>query len=151
MKVLLLKTQLGLIPENSATSEWFDKIKPGQVVRGDFKKVRNYAFHRKFFALLNLAYEYWTPGEIDTKWGKPQKHFDTFRKNVTVLAGWGEPVFNIDGTFKMQPKSISFASMDNEEFQALYNAVLDVLMKRILTGMDREEVERLTERFLEFA
>ena len=139
-----------LVPENTATGEWYGKLKLGQVVRGDFKKVRNYAFHRKFFALLNLAYEYWEPGEIDTKWGKPQKHFETFRKNVIVLAGFGEPVFNIDGTFRVQAKSISFSSMDEHEFQQVYNAVLDVLMKRILTGMNRDEVEQLTERFLEF-
>lgn len=38
-----------------------NKIKLGAVVSADFKRVRNPKFHRKFFSLLNLGFEYWTP------------------------------------------------------------------------------------------
>jgi hypothetical protein len=31
------------------------------VLVADFKQVRNPAFHRRFFALLNLGFEYWEP------------------------------------------------------------------------------------------
>jgi hypothetical protein len=151
MKLTFLKSQYGLIPETPESIEWFEKLKLGQGVSGEFKKVRNYHFHKKMFALLNLGFEYWEPGEIDTKWGKPEKNFDVFRKNVTILAGYGEPVFNIDGTFKMEAKSISFASMDEEEFQELYQKVLTVLMNKILTNMSEDEIEDLTEKFLSFA
>ncbi|EJD6611793.1 DUF1367 family protein [Providencia rettgeri] len=37
------------------------KIKCGGVLSADFKKARNPRFHRKYFALLNLGYEYWEP------------------------------------------------------------------------------------------
>ncbi len=146
-----VKTNHGLVPYTSADIEWFDKLKIATIVHGEFKKVRNPRFHRKFFALLNLGYEYWEPGEIDTKWGVPQKNFDTFRENITVLAGYGEPVFNIDGTFKMQAQSISFAKMDENEFKKVYDKVLTVLMDRILVDMPRQEVENLAEKFLSFA
>ena len=146
-----IKTNHGLAPYTSADIEWFDKLKIAAIVHGEFKKVRNPKFHRKFFALLNLGYEYWEPGEIDTKWGIPQKSFDTFRENITVLAGHGEPVFNIDGTFKMKAKSISFAKMDENEFKKIYGKVLTVLMDRILVDMSRQEVEDLAEKFLSFA
>ncbi|HAU5699521.1 TPA: DUF1367 family protein [Citrobacter freundii] len=37
------------------------KIKLGAVLVAEFRQVRNPAFHRRFFALLNLGFEYWEP------------------------------------------------------------------------------------------
>ena len=37
------------------------KCKLGAVLEADFKLVRNPAFHRRYFALLNLGFEYWEP------------------------------------------------------------------------------------------
>lgn len=62
--------QLQLIKQNSetlisATPETREilqsKIKLGAVLVAEFKQVRNPAFHRRFFALLNLGFEYWEP------------------------------------------------------------------------------------------
>lgn len=153
MDVTLIKTMNGFMPYDPQSGEWAEKIKAGQVIRGKFTKMRNAAFHRKFFALLNLAYEYWEPGEIDSKYGKPEKNFERFRKDLTILAGYYDTVINIKGEVRVEAKSISFASMDNDEFEKLYNAVLDVVLKRIpvLSEMGREKVKELTEKFMEFA
>jgi len=37
------------------------RIKAGDIVTSEFKRVRNPAFHRRFFALLNLGFDYWEP------------------------------------------------------------------------------------------
>jgi hypothetical protein len=51
-----------LIPATSETSDFLQsKCKLGTVLVADFKQVRNPAFHRRFFALLNLGFEYWEP------------------------------------------------------------------------------------------
>ncbi|MCT9843714.1 DUF1367 family protein [Leclercia adecarboxylata ATCC 23216 = NBRC 102595] len=59
----LIKNSAGtLIPASAETSELLQsKIKLGAVLVADFKQVRNPAFHRRFFALLNLGFEYWEP------------------------------------------------------------------------------------------
>jgi len=59
----LIKQSSGiLIPATPETSELLQsKIKLGAVLVADFKQVRNPAFHRRFFALLNLGFEYWEP------------------------------------------------------------------------------------------
>lgn len=59
----LIKQSPGiLIPANPETSEILQsKIKLGAVLVAEFKQVRNPAFHRLFFALLNLGFEYWEP------------------------------------------------------------------------------------------
>ncbi|ELY5938877.1 DUF1367 family protein [Cronobacter malonaticus] len=51
-----------LIPATPETSDFLQsKIRVGAVLSADFRQVRNPAFHRKFFALLTLGFEYWEP------------------------------------------------------------------------------------------
>ncbi len=51
-----------LIPATVETSDFLQsKCKLGAVLEADFRQLRNPAFHRKFFALLNLGFEYWEP------------------------------------------------------------------------------------------
>lgn len=51
-----------LIPANSDTRDFVhSKIKLGDVITSEFKKSRNPKFHRLYFSLLNLGFEYWTP------------------------------------------------------------------------------------------
>lgn len=59
----LIKQSSGiLISATPETSEILQsKIKLGDVLVAEFKRVRNPAFHRRFFALLNLGFEYWEP------------------------------------------------------------------------------------------
>lgn len=59
----LIKQSSGiLIPATPETSDILQsKIKLGAVLVAEFRQVRNPAFHRRFFALLNLGFEYWEP------------------------------------------------------------------------------------------
>lgn len=51
-----------LIPATPESSDILQsKIKLGAVLVAEFKQARNPAFHRRFFALLNLGFEYWEP------------------------------------------------------------------------------------------
>lgn len=59
----LIKQSSGiLVPATPDTSDFLQsKVRLGSVLVADFKQVRNPAFHRLFFALLNLGFEYWVP------------------------------------------------------------------------------------------
>jgi len=57
----LIRTANGLVPATEADRELVQKWKAGQVVHGKFARMRNAKFHGKFFAMLDLAYEYWEP------------------------------------------------------------------------------------------
>lgn len=139
-----------LIPANDETIDWLSKKKLGQVFRAEFKAMRNYLFHKKFFSLLNYAFDHWEPGEINTKYGKPEKNFETFREYVTIKAGYFYLAFNPDGGFKVKAKSISFASMENDEFEKLYSAAIDVILKRILTNYTREDLDEVVMRVINY-
>ncbi len=63
MQLQLIKHVSGiLLPATPQTTEILSsKVRSGAVLEAEFRQVRNAAFHRKFFALLNLGFEYWTP------------------------------------------------------------------------------------------
>ncbi|MDP2654602.1 MAG: DUF1367 family protein, partial [Candidatus Omnitrophota bacterium] len=124
MNLSLTKTQIGLMPADPESDEYIRKLKPGQVIHGKFSKVRSYKFHRKYFALLNVGFENWNPAPIETRWGIPERNFDQFREQLTILAGYYETVFKLDGTFKLRAKSISFAKMDEAEFEKIYQSTI---------------------------
>lgn len=57
----LIRTAQGLVPATEADREVVQKLKAGQTIHGKFARMRNARFHGKFFAMLDLAYEYWEP------------------------------------------------------------------------------------------
>jgi hypothetical protein len=64
---------------------------------------------------------------------------------VIVEAGHFDAIQLPDGTLKKHPRSISFASMDEFEFQQLYKAALDVLWRWVLSRSfrSRDEAENV--------
>lgn len=148
----LVKVQGVLIPADDGTREKVEKMPRGSVLRGEFKRARNPQFHRKYFALLNVGYQIWEPGEEMTKWGQVQKNFDQYRQQVQVLAGFGEPVFNLDGTFRMRSKSISFSNMTEDDFAVLFSNVIDVILSNVgAERYTRDDIRELVDNVMEFS
>ncbi|HEB6949725.1 TPA: DUF1367 family protein [Salmonella enterica subsp. enterica serovar Hvittingfoss] len=50
-----------LLPATPESGDFLQSVKIGEWIHGDFKRLRNYAFHKRFFKLLQLGFEYWTP------------------------------------------------------------------------------------------
>lgn len=63
LELQLIKHHSGiLIPATPETSDILQsKTRLGDVLVAEFRRVRNPAFHRRFFALINLGFEYWEP------------------------------------------------------------------------------------------
>lgn len=56
-----IKTSAGLVPHTEHDREIFNKWKLGALITGKFSQVRSYENHKRFFALLNLTFDYWEP------------------------------------------------------------------------------------------
>ena len=142
MKLLLKNTASGLIPIYDDDYEEKKKLKIGQVYEASIKLVRNYEFHKKYFALINCAWEYLTEPQMEF-----YKNKEIFRKIIEVVAGHCEKWYSPELKKWVEiPKSISFDKMDNAEFQDLYSRVLDVII--ISLKIDREEFEKNISNFL---
>lgn len=127
------------------------KIPAGKIIRVEWHHPRNYTEHKRFFAMLKVGFDAWEPNGDDEYKGVPvQKNFDRFRKDVMIAAGFWEPVINIKGETRAEPTSISFSNMSEEEFGKVYNAVANVLLKRILLHYKREDLDEVVEQMTRF-
>ena len=130
------------------------KLEEGEIFVIDAKIPRNGKFHRKFFAMLNLGFEAWEPNRRHKSYkGQPvTKNFERFRGDVLIQAGYYEQTFDLNGNMRLEPQSISFANMDDINFERVYNDCLDVLLQKVLiTYAGREEVNDVVEKILRFA
>jgi len=151
MNIYLTKTIAGFVPTDADTEVWAKKVKAGAVISADFKQVRNPGFHRKYMALLTVAYDNWSPGEVDSKYGIPEKNFDRFRKDVAILSGFYHNVVRLDESVRVEADSISFANMTGEIFAELYNQSINVLLKRVYKSeLSKEELDNTVNQYLSF-
>lgn len=143
-----------LVPDNDETVEYLQKIKAGSVVSGEFAQPRNYLFHKRYFALLNLGFDAWTP-QIAEHNGLPVvKNFERFRKDVAIASGFYELTVNLKGDTRAEAKSISFGSMKEEEFNQLYQKTITLFLSKyqiLCNYKDAAEVEETVNAILGFA
>ncbi|MBB1617021.1 MULTISPECIES: DUF1367 family protein [Pseudomonas] len=174
-ELALIRTAQGLVPATEADRETIQCWKAGQVIHGKFTKMRNARFHGKFFAMLDLAWEYWEPvgGLIprqemrgirglakffEAQNGRPgqlsnavdayitgleqaraerfpsvDKSREAFREWVTIEAGHFHLVRTPDGVRK-EAKSISWANMDDTQFEPLYRDVFNACWRLVLSA-----------------
>lgn len=136
MELLLYNTPSGLRPCYDEDYDEKKKLKIGETYKAKITLVRNAKFHRKYFALIKLAWEYQNERTV--------AHFrndvELFRKTVEIAAGHCEPVFNIElKSWVDIPKSIAFDKMDEAAFSDLYERVKDVIFSTFLHNVDEEE------------
>ncbi len=124
---------------------------PNDLIHVEVSFPRNPKFHRKFFALLQVGFEAWEPGfEVSVRGEPVGKNFERFRKDVTILAGFYEPAFALDGTLELEAKSIAFGSMDDAEFERVYSAVANVLLAKVLKNYSRDDLDQHVDRIVGF-
>lgn len=123
MKLNLLNTPHGLVPMYDRDFDEKKKLKTGTIYAAEIKVPRNYQFLKKFFALINAGYSL-----LPERSQNGFRSVDGFRQYVTVAAGYYDVFFSPRlQEFVEIPKSISFASMSEDEFSDCYNAIKDVI------------------------
>lgn len=111
MRLYLVKTDAGTVigwgPEDT---EYLARLEPGECIEAETRKARNPGHHRKFFALLQSAFV-----------GQSRyKRLEDLLIEMKLRAGWYEEHITADGKLVYVPKSISWAQMDQQEFDRFY-------------------------------
>lgn len=149
MRCFVTKASGGyLVPASGDDLEELEKLRNGTVYRVDVVKERNSLFHRKVLSLMRLGFGCWIPEETDDGKQVPIKNFDRFRSDITILAGFFDVVYTVDGKPVPEAKSISFANMDEIEFEDLFSKIADVLLCNILKNYTREDLDAAVEKVL---
>ena len=143
MEIFLLNTAQGLRPMYDDDYDEKKKLRIGQAYKAKITVPRNPAFHRKYFALINCAWELLTERQREFFGTK-----DGFRKTVQVAAGYCERVFNLKQRSWLEvPKSIAFDKMKGDEFEALYNGVRDILLRVFLKHITEQQLDEILQNF----
>src|SRR3990172_601303 len=144
MKVLLKRTHDSLCAADEDAARYIGRLKFDETVMVEVRRPRNILFHRKFFALLNVGFDAWEPNQ-SYKGEKVKKNFERFRQDVTILAGYYDAVPTISGNVRLMARSIAFGNMEEDEFEKLYNAAINVLLERVLTQYTRDDLDMVVE------
>jgi len=137
MKIYLIKTDFGLKPSDKESEELYKKIKHNEVYSYEVKKPRNYKFHKKFFSLLSFC--------IDHMQETYQKQFGFNNVNdlkdfILIVSKRYEEKQMPQGEIYKKLNSISFASMDEYEFEELYKDTIHIVSR--LANCEKWEIEQ---------
>lgn len=151
-KIRLIKIPGGYLrPSTKQDQELLEKYKNGSILIVDIKQQRNAKLHRKFMLMLHVAFDAFEP-EVDEYNGLPVvKNFERFRKDVIIAAGHYDLVTNIKGEVRAEAKSIAFNEMSEEDFNVLYNQVLNILLHKVLRNYNRDDIDRVVKELEGFA
>lgn len=150
MEISLVKHGAILAPATEQDAEKLVRVKSGRVVSVELKEKRNSAFHRKFFAMLNVGFDAFEPPEAEHRGMPAQKSFERFRKDVIIAAGYYDVVSTITGEVRAEAHSISFAKMAQEDFEQLYSNCCNVLLQRVLRNYTRSDLDDVVNKLIRF-
>ena len=141
-----------LVPDGDEEVEKIKRFKVGKVIKCEVAEMRNGQFHRKYWSLVNTAFDMWSANAI------PRQHNgmdvrlckEVFQKDLMLLTNYCSPVAHIGGLGYMAD-SISFAKMTQETFEKLYSDTIDVILQKVLPGLDEDDLNEAMERTLAYA
>jgi len=142
-----------LVPMDDEQAEAMRRIKSGAVVKCNISEMRNGGFFRKWWLLAKMAFDMSSdrmqPREYKGKQVLPS--FDSFRKDLTILAGYFNVIYKYDGTMRLEAQSLKWAEMTEETFEKLYSATIDAILQKILIGMSEDELRKAVDQTLAYA
>jgi len=121
----------GMMAANDVEADKLNQFM-GQELMVRITRPRNLAFHRKYFALLGVSLQM-----IDDEYTPEQ-----FRALCVAGAGYGE-FLDSDRGMVFVPKSISFAAMDDTEFERLYQDTLTFICRKWV--LDENQLNQIVE------
>lgn len=135
MKIRVVNTPTGFVPETDDDYELKRKLKQGRTYELTIKEVRNPEFNRKFQAMVSLAWEY-LPEDFRNKFGNREN----FRYLTEIKAGFCDVIYDpVSNIVTYKAKSTAFDKMDESDFGKVYDGVLSVIMRDYLPHIDGNE------------
>ena len=127
-----------LMPADEMAVEQFHKIRHGEEVRVDIKRVRNPKQLKYWWALCGVLAEYadWCPDrETASDWLK-------------LSIGHAEFHESPDGKTWCRPKSISFGNCPQEEFDTLLDQAIRIIVTKVMPGTSSEALRNELEAMI---
>lgn len=134
MKIYCQVTSTGLVPMYDSDLEEKKKLKIGTAVLLNITRPRNYEFHKKFMALVRLTFDNLPEHLHDAMGIYNEDDMLTALKFDLGLC----TIIRIGNRDFIKEGSISFAAMDETEFEQFYKRSIDIILHRYLRGTDNQ-------------
>lgn len=136
MDIFCKVTAQGLIPMYDSDYDEKQRLREGSVVKCSITLPRNYEFHKKFFALVRLTFQN-LPERLHLMLNIHSE--DDMLACLKLDLGYANIVYH-GSRAVVVTKSISFASMDQHEFETFYDRCIDTILNKYLPGTTRQEI-----------
>lgn len=144
MDIFCKVTPCGLVPLHDSDLDLKKRLRVGSVVRCKVSNPRNYEHHKKFFALVWLTFDN-LPLPLVEKWNI-RNEYDMLRRFKRDL-GYFTNTINEYGEHEIEYLSISFAAMEQHEFEQFYNQCIDLVLFKYIKGIDKQDLITEIENF----
>lgn len=134
----------GRFPEDdrlySAHKRKVAQMGAGEYYRQKVTYERDGVKFRKFWSLLRFLFEHWDRDQASKplryKGKLVERDIESFRRDITILAGYCEKTYEVGPKggvkVRLEPKSISYDAMEDDDFNEFYKAVINVAIKHFL-------------------
>lgn len=141
MKFSLYRTPRGFLPVTEEDQKKLSKVEMGETIDCRAIDERDVIKHRKFFAMLNIAFH-----NLPERYENNFPTIEDLREELIKRAGFYKSYVDMKGNTQYRAVSISFSNMGQERFDKLYDAVADVICRWL--GIENEtlmdEISELT-------
>lgn len=144
MDIFCKVTPCGLVPLHDSDLDLKKRLRVGSVVRCKVSNPRNYEHHKKFFALVRLTFDN-LPLPLVEKWNI-RNEYDMLRRFKRDL-GYFTNTINEYGEHEIEYLSISFAAMEQHEFEQFYNQCINLVLFKYIKGIDKQDLITEIENF----
>ena len=144
MDIFCKVTPCGLVPLHDSDLDLKKRLRVGSVVRCKVSNPRNYEHHKKFFALVRLTFDNLLLPLVE-KWNI-RNEYDMLRRFKRDL-GYFTNTINEYGEHEIEYLSISFAAMEQHEFEQFYNQCIDLVLFKYIKGIDKQDLITEIENF----
>ena len=121
-----------LAPSDRISAELLTEFSPEARLRCAITQPRNLKHHNKFFALLHVVFPHQSA----------YLSRDDLRDELTIAAGHFHMVKDLrTGQMKAVADSIAFDKMDQKDFEPFYDAVVQIILTKIILGVSKRDLE----------
>jgi len=132
----------GLEPMDDDAHEALNRFSVGDVVELPLVRHRNSKFNAKYHVLLRLLFD--NQARYD--------NIDVFKTAVKVMLGHCITAITPSGETIYIPRSISFAKMDDVEFeQKIYKPTIDLALTHFISNGSLEDIRNAVDQIVGFA
>lgn len=121
-----------LVPADKLSEDDLSALSPDKVYDVKIWQKRNSDHHRKYFALVNAIFPH-QKGWPTTK---------ALHDQLKMAVGFSYEAKDLKtGELRTYPDSIAFDRLDQQEFEQVYERIVEVILTRILPGVGRRDLE----------